>query len=629
MASSTNASSLVYEASRSSPEAIRRLLETRGFLTTLLQPSPDDLEAYVSMSDANLAQVLSALAEKCRRTERGDKLRALPGCVLPALRFLERVIRGRLNDSGCSAVPKEELMRRKRRRVESDCGGGWTTCLAFMIAYDTLVDLGALDSSAREGGKGCEAENARCCENDEVIRKALIVIELLRTPIMFGRDKESRDSPVWQSSVEKCFGLELQNIDALVASRKRAQEANGDINSFRREDNESIWIGIDLDGDDDDESSENPAASAMDKTTKRDKSSAIPKAGKDFKVQMPVARQREATDDEPVGTNEDVTNGLEASVSPLYQAAIDLRTTLLNSVPGATQAEIDSMAERIVHLIQKGGTECGVEGVAKIGNILTSDIDENSSTRASSTAHTQDDNAAVVLTDELIASVSKKYIDRGTSAMRVSAYLQSLVLPLISNLNQSKSASRTLVSLLSWLVRERPSETFTFLLVPALCSTVDKGENKAGEGCNDKVGPSKSMCDLAGRVVKSAKEKEPIAELLTCLILGTQQVRRNIPDGSASKEGMMWTEESIPIMTACVNKRAPLSDETVTEISKQIQHAATDMSKSMKFSTLFHAFVTKYGNQLRKLSLVEELSQSAEKLMTFMGKTIKSVLKKM
>lgn len=616
----TNTPSRVVEATRSSPEAIRRLLETRGFLTRLLQPSHDDIATYVSMADADLAQLLSALAEKCRRADSGDGSRALLGCVLPVLRFLERVIEGRSIDrdtnehGGYNAEDsKKGRAGRKRRRVEVDCSG-WATCLAFMIAFDALADLGVLETLATpEGGKGGETKRTRSWEDDEIVRKALGVIELARKRKLpsWTRDglaKELRDNIDRQTSVEKCFGSELQRVDEFVTYRERNHTNKHDTVTSQRE---NIWNGIDLDGDYDDTSS------LEDTAEKCDEHIADPN-GQSIEVKMPETQHRP---EETLGT----TDGVEVhvDVSPFDRESSDLRSTLLNSVPGATQAEIDLMAKQIVQLIQKAGTEGGAEGVARIGTVLIQGID--GAVEPPSTAQTQDDDAVEStdspLTDELIASVSKKYINRGTSAIRASAYIRCFVLPRLLSLGGARPASKPLVSITTWLARERASETFGALLTPALCAALN----------NDQIGPSKALCDLINRVVKSAKEKEAIADLLSGLIVDETQERSNLPGRPSLKGRMVWTDESIPILTACINKRVPVPDETVMELSRQIQRsaAASSMSKSMKFSTFFHAFVTKHGKQLSKLSLVEGLSQSAGTLQTFMGKTITAVLKKL
>mmetsp|Transcript_42425 Transcript_42425/g.128740 ORF Transcript_42425/g.128740 Transcript_42425/m.128740 type:complete len:599 (-) Transcript_42425:177-1973(-) len=598
------------------------------------------------MEDVELAQLFSALSDKCRRATCIRESRRLPDCTLSVLGLLERVIERRRIEGhsshhrGRSSAQGNGRASPKRRTVYR-CHGGWGMCLAFMVAYDVLVDLGALEAhdNVKEDKVG-ETKNIRIWEDDEIIEKALRVIELTREELGEGIEyssgrnaKGSRQKPDKKSIVRKCFAIELKKIDAFVTSRRASRETDRvklHSQTYAPKSNmESIWGGIDLD-DEDDVSSEDPTLHAVDEAMK-DERAARNKRKWEQSAEAPrnLACDQSNRAREPRVTNEDTTGGLETNLSPLDKSSVDLRTTLVNSMPGATQAEINSLAERVADLIQQGGAQGGAAGVARIGNILNWGIDGEISRQFPSTLQAQVDDIADIacspLTEELIASVSKKYINRGTSAIRSSAYIRCFVVPLLFDLDESKPVPRTLMSTISWLARERAAETFSSLLIPVLCPSVEVEKTKRGVSANDTPAPIKALCDLAGRVVKPTKEKEAVAVLLSGLVLGESC---SVLDGSRSGR-MVWTDDSMPVMTACINKRACLSDATVAELSRQIQVLVSRLSKSMKFSALFHAFVTKYGHQLRTLSVVDELSQSAERLQTFMGKTIISVLKKL
>jgi len=100
---------------------------------------------------------------------------------------------------------------------------------------------------------------------------------------------------------------------------------------------------------------------------------------------------------------------------------------------------------------------------------------------------------------------------------------------------------------------------------------------------------------------------------------------------SSTLDGMKWTEHIMPVLTACLNRQPTLPDDMFAKLA--IYHlspkSALSMSKSMKFSTLFHALVTNYGSQVKSTGRVDSLKDSASRLKTFMSKTIGLSLKKL
>jgi hypothetical protein len=127
------------------------------------------------------------------------------------------------------------------------------------------------------------------------------------------------------------------------------------------------------------------------------------------------------------------------------------------------------------------------------------------------------------------------------------------------------------------------------------------------------------------RILRGGKDALPIPAiaLLVEEILPTKEV----------DIGMKWTDNTMPVLTTCLNRQPSLPDDVIVkladEISLQLSSTQSLVAKSMKFSTLFHAFVTKYGPHLTTVGKVESLKESSTRLQTFMSKTIALALKKL
>ena len=92
---------------------------------------------------------------------------------------------------------------------------------------------------------------------------------------------------------------------------------------------------------------------------------------------------------------------------------------------------------------------------------------------------------------------------------------------------------------------------------------------------------------------------------------------------------MIWNDSTMPVLTTLLSKRPSLSDEAVKMLAVLIGKKMKEHCKNSKFSTLFHTLVTKNGALVQQAGCVEELTASANELKTFMGKSIKTALKKL
>ena len=258
------------------------------------------------------------------------------------------------------------------------------------------------------------------------------------------------------------------------------------------------------------------------------------------------------------------------------------------------------------------------------------------------------------LTEAMTSSLVTTYLTDATGALRIKTFLHSFVSPLILELKPSiqsiysaavdhdvikanndigKPASRVLTSLLTLLARERPMECVASILVPSLVMTTTTK-------CTS-FEPSRFQCELISRVLrgKDALSSQAIAFLVSELLATKEELNALTSSYSSSLiGGMKWTENTMPLLTACLICQPTLSDDDVMAMSGMISYQLSStnvtstlilMAKSIKFSTLFQTFVTKYGSQVKSIHRVESLLDSATRLKTFMSKTICLSLKKL
>ena len=306
-----------------------------------------------------------------------------------------------------------------------------------------------------------------------------------------------------------------------------------------------------------------------------------------MKQQLDVENKAPSLDDHPVNYTGEVNS--DSRLSALEKDAFNLRSSLL-----MLPQEAKGRVAEIAHLLKLGGTQNGAGGVEFVGKIIVEGCKPLDGEEEGSTEPRQ-----LAITDSMVSPLSKNFIGTGTSALRTTAFLRSCVLPLCIRLD-TKPASRLLVQAIASLIKERPRECVDAILLPALLK---------------KKSVSKALCEFLSRVVKGLSKK-CMADFL---------------HGIAVCE-MSWNESYFPVVTTCLSKRYPISDDTITTISANICHLATKgdkMLKNMKFSAMFNAFVKNYGPQIQCKSQVPTLTIAAGNLKTFLGKAVMSALKKL
>jgi hypothetical protein len=360
-----------------------------------------------------------------------------------------------------------------------------------------------------------------------------------------------------------------------------------------------------------------------------------------------------------------------------------LRLVLLAMPPSesASSEVVRHTVNEIVSLLNRYVELDGTTGIKRCGDILggrsvsyainptaiidndkaDDDNDDITPQRSSSIANMN----RFPLTEAMTSLLVTTYLTDATGALRVKTFLHSFVLPLMMELNPSiqsinssgglqpavdhdvikanndlgKPASRVLTSLLTLLARERPMECVASILIPSLVMTTTTK-------CTSLFEPNRFQCELISRVLrgKDALSSQAIAYLVSELLPTKLEVNALTTSSYSSSGligGMKWTENTIPLLTACLICQPTLSNDVVMTMSGMISYqlSSTNVTssstlmaaaaKSIKFSTLFQTFVTKYGSQVKSIYKVESLLDSATRLKTFMSKTICLSLKKL
>mmetsp|Transcript_38297 Transcript_38297/g.92372 ORF Transcript_38297/g.92372 Transcript_38297/m.92372 type:complete len:777 (+) Transcript_38297:58-2388(+) len=343
---------------------------------------------------------------------------------------------------------------------------------------------------------------------------------------------------------------------------------------------------------------------------------------------------------------------LDKPISPydkLARETYELRLTLLDMPPSESSSVevVRHTVDEIGNLLSRYGELDGAAGITRCGDVLCGNCaidmgDTNAEAGAESNASGQ-----FPLNDTIVSALVKAFLTDATGALRAKSFLRSFVLPLMLEMNpiaraiamgdnvndqkiakdQGKPASRVLTSLLASLARERPIECVTSVLVPSL--VLRKHIPSSTSASEALFEPTRFQCELISRVLRGKDALSiPAITLLVEEVLPTKE-------GTSASSGVMkWTDSTMSVLTACLNRQPSLPDDVVAKLADEIIYHLSpkpnqSMGKSMKFSTLFHALVTKYGPQVKSTGRVQTLKDSTTWLKTFMSKTISSSLKKL
>ena len=361
-----------------------------------------------------------------------------------------------------------------------------------------------------------------------------------------------------------------------------------------------------------------------------------------------------STSAQPEETNQDaainniLTTPLANPVSPfekLDKETNNLRLTLADmpaSEASSTEV-IRHIVDEIKNLLSRYGEVDGASGITRCGQIFAGQhVIDNSRDQASESTQT------FPINDAMVASLVKTFLTDAMGALRAKAFLRVFVLPLMVEMNptakassdnqtakssKGKPASRVVTSLLTSLARDRPMECVVSILVPTL--VLKKYLPSSTAAHESLFEPTRFQCELISRILKGrdALSAAAISLFVEELLPTSDEVESSLNDTLQVRGGMKWTDNTMPLLSACLNRQPDLPDNVVSRLADEISYqlfskASPSMVKSMKLSTLFHTFVTKYGTQVKSTGKVESLKESCTLLKTFMSKTISMALKK-
>lgn len=574
-------------ASEKSAAPLRRHLSNRGAMSSLLLLGGG--EAAVVKDGASVVKVSAALKRVSGRSiaqlmsALHDEVQSKRN-VEAVLRFVHWMLSVRFNEGS-------------RNVLELGVDEHWIPCLAFMLGYDALV--------FRVEKLRTRSQGTRDVNDDGIVSSSVALIE--RARCMHSR-YGGEDMP--RSVVERCFGARLSHFHRLVAELEEEEDADQEdmaddhpktssspATSPPADFEKDVWEGVDFDLLLSEEEC-GVETEPLDKQNNGDAKEELVGIG-DSK-----AKSSDASSD--AGADKWMT---------IERSALDLRAELLDVPPGATSADIQTYADRISNLVRQAGTERGADGVAAIGSTLRGNA------TSSFSSNTTAESTASPLTDVLIQQLYKTCIDGSTSAIRIAAFIRSFVLPLALRLGtnagdagrkkKASAPSRILAATITSLTKERPLETVNALFIPMIVG--------CGQGSDtEETEPNQTQADLVSKTIKTGQLPE---EAVSQFVVGLIEDKVTPP--------MIWNDSTMPVLTTLLSKRPSLSDEAVKMLAVLIGKKTKEHCKNSKFSTLFHTFVTKNGALVQQAGCVEELTASANELKTFMGKSIKTALKKL
>jgi len=380
----------------------------------------------------------------------------------------------------------------------------------------------------------------------------------------------------------------------------------------------------------------------------------------DVEMEVPDTRTQEqkdisvSTSIQKEETNQDTATSNTLTAPPanppspfekLHKETNNLRLTLVDMPTSeSSSAEvIRHTVDEIKRLLCDYGEVDGASGITRCGEIFAGQhVIDTSKDQASKSTQT------FPINDAMVASLVKTFLTDAMGALRAKAFLRAFVLPLMLEMNpnakasseyqttkssKDKPASRVLTSLLTSLARDRSMECVVSVLVPTL--VLKKYLPSSTAAHESLFEPTRFQCELISRILKGRDGLSAAAITLFVeeLLPTTEEIKSSLNDTPQVRGGMKWTDNTMPLLSACLNRQPDLPDNVVSrladEISYQLSSKATpSMVKSMKLSTLFHTFVTKYGAQVKSTGKVESLKDSCKLLKTFMSKTISMALKK-
>jgi hypothetical protein len=206
--------------------------------------------------------------------------------------------------------------------------------------------------------------------------------------------------------------------------------------------------------------------------------------------------------------------------------------------------------------------------------------------------------------DELLSLVCARFVTSGLSRHVLLSFISAVFLPRIHAL--VAPAPRVLMTAITHVVKLRPEVISDAILLPMLCTRRNP--------------VSSAQCELAIRLVK-----ELPADRLDGVLHGLCAFDANSNGGvggwpHAERTHCEWNDLTMPVVTAVIGKRIPLSERTTTTLINRLQHASesASMLKSQKFALVMHSLITRYpGSCVTSTNVLQGI---LERCTSFMAK---------
>ena len=378
----------------------------------------------------------------------------------------------------------------------------------------------------------------------------------------------------------------------------------------------------------------------------------------------------------PIDKNIPKSSGLDTTFKltiELQLSAKKLRESLLHLKHTNCQISSDKiiqLSDTFVQLLQQSSsidTISGEQGIEIMGNyisygkecIATGDNwldngkNENNVINNTRSRHVPNMKEELSLIDTIVFHVTKSFVTGNVSSIRVSSFMKSCVLPLCFELGRTKywkephqentavlnekdtSASRLLVRTITSLIEKHPKECVTSIFLPLLLQKNTFSQENIGD--NDNLGANIAQCELVSRVIKEMHlPLDSISLLLSCIIttfMSTIKSESTNDEYDEKRTPILLTDHFVSVMITCIQHKPKLAVGDIRNmifcIVNVCQEFNSNICESVKFASLFHTFLLKYGEQMKELGELETLFKAAMNLKTFLKTSIHATLKRL
>jgi hypothetical protein len=269
---------------------------------------------------------------------------------------------------------------------------------------------------------------------------------------------------------------------------------------------------------------------------------------------------------------EALPEAMAASVKSTAEA-LALALTDPTSIPAATKSCLDLLALIVESVELKDNMARGIELACEATGLKTAP-------------------------DDVLFSVCGSFLNARTGLRACEGLIRGALLPKVQMMKGP--ASRQMVAVIRDIAADRPDAAVDGLLVPL--ATWSLAQNPQSELC-----------------VRLVKSKE---------ILPTDKLEKVLSGILQENNSPTWSAAIVPVLTALLNQKLPLSDVTIALLVKRLDDASLQeeplLNQHKKFVTLVHTVLTKYAPQAQK-HLVQ-LRAIVSRCGTFMAKSCQSAL---